>query len=937
MDNIVVTGIACATTVNVSGEPNPCLGSTHIYSIVSPPANHSFSWSLVGGGGTITPAMDNLSASVTWNDAGPRTVRVTAIDNLTNCISEHDYNIVVRSGPTVTAIADFGPFCPGTNFPAISLSTTPLNNSVSFSWTGGASIGIPDGSDNTAPFEIPGFAAQNAGGTALAPSVSVTATDNAFGCTGTAELFAVTVNPAPDLVLNGAPAVCSGSTFDLATLIDTNLPNGEVEDQNSVGSLGFLVYTTQPYILANQLNNLMVSPSASTTYYFVKPTLGGCLDDLAVLLQVQGPVTINSISADEVICAGDDASFTVSASNAGDGTLLYQWEVNDGMGFVDVTNGGIYSGATTATLNITDATIDQNGYQYQVKVSTSACPVQTSSSRTLTVKPRPALQATINGVTVTDNYDGVDDTGSFTVCNSVPNNISINAFTDLNGVMQAGQVKVLQEVMLTNVAAPFCNGCVALLSTFTGAMGTATLVDPSMPGTLVLKFRAFYDDNNSNTLDAGDCAGDWVIYTITVGNIPNVSATTDLPLGGGIYATCSDEDFTITIDGTGNPVGTTYSADWSLSPVSGTPDLMLVSGTGDFANKPTTTSTSFTLTGSFINPAPNVNSIQIDLIITATTPDGCTNTFPMVIYLRPEISVTGITGLPATVCSGEMTPVANVAISLPSGTRSITWAWSGTDITATPATGGPDNSAPFQVGATTLLNNSGDPRTATLTVTPNRTYATPVAQQCPGDEFDITVSVEPGPLVANQSKTICSDEPSGVTLGTSTNLVPVNTYNITSINDGGLTASAGAPATGSGLAANVIADDAWTNTTNANVDVIYTIIPVSAAGCLGPAFTVTLTIRPEPVVPFQSGDMACSDVAIDVKLGNSNPFVSAFNITNIDANGLASSAGNPVTGTGFSDDEIEDDAWTNTTGSPVNVIYTVIPVSLDGCLATSLP
>jgi hypothetical protein len=44
----------------------------------------------------------------------------------------------------------------------------------------------------------------------------------------------------------------------------------------------------------------------------------------------------------------------------------------------------------------------------------------------------------------------------------------------------------------------------------------------------------------------------------------------------------------------------------------------------------------------------------------------------------------------------------------------------------------------------------------------------------------------------------------------------------------GLTPSAGAPAGGTGLAANVIADDAYTNKTSANVNVVYAVIPVSS-------------------------------------------------------------------------------------------------------------
>jgi hypothetical protein len=203
---------------------------------------------------------------------------------------------------------------------------------------------------------------------------------------------------------------------------------------------------------------------------------------------------------------------------------------------------------------------------------------------------------------------------------------------------------------------------------------------------------------------------------------------------------------------------------------------------------------------------------------------------------------------------------------------------------------------------------------------------------CLGNPFSVTVTVNPEPAVSSQLVTVCSDVPTGLTLGSSTNGVPVATYNITLINANGLTASAGSPATGNGLAANVIADDAWTNTTAAAVNVIYTVVPVTAGGCEGDAFTVTVTVNPEPVVDPQTA-IVCSDVPTGVTLGSSTNGVAiaSYNITLINANGLTASAGNPVTGTGFAAGEIADDAWTNNTGAAVNVVYTVVPVTASGC------
>ncbi|CAM3739573.1 GEVED domain-containing protein [Flavobacterium saliperosum] len=88
-------------------------------------------------------------------------------------------------------------------------------------------------------------------------------------------------------------------------------------------------------------------------------------------------VTVNNIPAittnpaNSSITVGSNTSFTVVASNT---PTSYVWEVstNGGGSWSTVTNGGVYSGATTATLTITAAPIGMDGYQYRAR-ATNAC------------------------------------------------------------------------------------------------------------------------------------------------------------------------------------------------------------------------------------------------------------------------------------------------------------------------------------------------------------------------------------------------------------------------------------------------------------------------------------------------------------------------------------------------------------------------------------
>ncbi len=203
---------------------------------------------------------------------------------------------------------------------------------------------------------------------------------------------------------------------------------------------------------------------------------------------------------------------------------------------------------------------------------------------------------------------------------------------------------------------------------------------------------------------------------------------------------------------------------------------------------------------------------------------------------------------------------------------------------------------------------------------------------CTGDEYTVTVTINPEPSLATLDVIRCSDQSLAFNLSVASGSVGALNYNIISINSNGLTASAGSPAAGNGLPSNVISDDAWTNTTGALVNVVYTIVPVSSAGCLGSAKTVTIGVRPEPVLATLDRPK-CSDEALGFNLSVATGSIAAstYNITSISNGGLTYSAGNPVTGTGFAANVISDDAWTNKTTAPVDVTYTVVPVSGNGC------
>lgn len=129
---------------------------------------------------------------------------------------------------------------------------------------------------------------------------------------------------------------------------------------------------------------------------------GACpppLTSNAAVLTVLTAVTITSNPASQTICEGTNTSFTVAASGS---SLTYQWQVSTdgGATFTNLTNGGVYSGATTATLSITGAIPSLNNNRYRCIVSNGSCTPGTSTAATLTVNTFPIITTQPQNTTI---------------------------------------------------------------------------------------------------------------------------------------------------------------------------------------------------------------------------------------------------------------------------------------------------------------------------------------------------------------------------------------------------------------------------------------------------------------------------------------------------------------------------------------------------------
>ncbi|MGB8491735.1 MAG: DUF2341 domain-containing protein, partial [Bacteroidales bacterium] len=118
--------------------------------------------------------------------------------------------------------------------------------------------------------------------------------------------------------------------------------------------------------LVSTANPFSTGQTAAGVYnYTVTQTVNGCESPAAaVALAIYSGVSIISQPQPVSMCPGDIGVFTVSAAGY---NLTYQWQ-EDG---INITDGGIYSGATSSVLTLTSPGLAKNGKQYRCVISSS--------------------------------------------------------------------------------------------------------------------------------------------------------------------------------------------------------------------------------------------------------------------------------------------------------------------------------------------------------------------------------------------------------------------------------------------------------------------------------------------------------------------------------------------------------------------------------------
>ncbi|WP_366183063.1 gliding motility-associated C-terminal domain-containing protein [Flavobacterium ovatum] len=373
-----------------------------------------------GGDGTLTylwdfgagatPATSTASGkspspiTVTYSSAGTKNIslKVTDIDGDSDTKTK---TISVESCCTTPVIANkTATICSGTSF---SVNPTTAGNDIvptgtTYTWS--TPVSSPVGAITGGTFQSTGAVgpiSQTLGNaTNSAATLTYTVTPKSGSCIGSVFTVTVTVNALPAIIAQPtAPtATCSGSGSQTMTVTATGtglsyqwrkggmaLSNGGVISGATTASL------------------TLTNPTASDAGSYDVVVSGTCtpaVTSTAVTVAVNAlPAITAQPTAPTATCSGSGSqTMTVTATGTG---LSYQWR----KGGMALSNGGVISGATTASLTLTDPTASDAG-SYDVIVSGTCTPAVTSTAVTVAVNALPAITAQPTAPTATCSGSG---------------------------------------------------------------------------------------------------------------------------------------------------------------------------------------------------------------------------------------------------------------------------------------------------------------------------------------------------------------------------------------------------------------------------------------------------------------------------------------------------------------------------------------------------
>ena len=902
-----------------------CTGTTTAIALSSIPTGATFSWTVVQTtdvSGASAGTGNTIAQTLTVAGATPSgTATYTITPEINGCFgSPITVVVTVSKVPDVTASPSSQTICSG-NITSIALTGTYAG--TQFAWSA-----VPLGVSGTS----------NGTGTAIAQTLTTstttagTATYNITpylnACPGTPITATVSINPTP--VATATPAsqpFCSTGTTAIA--LTSNVAGTDFAW--TVNQTGVSGATNGSGTNIAQILNI-IGNTPGTAVYTITPTVTatGCSGTPITVTIYINPIpvaTANPVS--QTICSGSTTSIVLSNNVTG---TTYSWTAMQ-TGVSGAAGASGFAGTSISQILNATGTI-QGTVVYTITPIANNCS-GTPRTVTISVNPTPVAIATpasqtfcstgTTAIALTSDVAGTDfawtviQTGVLGATNGSGTNIA--QILNITGNTQGTAVYTITPT----VTATGCSGTPITVTIFINPIPTMTSVNSKT----ICSGSAVNISLTSNVTSA---------YTWIATDNPNTTGESITQQTAGtlndniINTTTSNKTVSYTVTPTSSPegcVGASQAVNVTVRPAptmtnassaticsGGTVNITLTSNiattkTWIATDNPNTTGESTTLqTGSpLINTIIN-NSAVVQTVIYTVTPTStvgiCVGS-PQTVIVTANPAPAMTSPVTATICSGAM-----VSIPLTSNITS-TYSWKAannlntTGESVTNQTSNPLNN--------TITNNTAVVQTVTYTVTP---ISSP--QGCAGTPQTVMVTVNPKPVMTSPvTATICSG--SNVSIALTSNVA--STFTWVATDNVNTTGESTALQTG-GILTNTI-----TNSTATNQTVSYTVTPTSnPVGCIGTAQTVTVTVRPAPIMTSVNNATICNGSTINIPLTSNivatKTWIATDN-TNTTGESITLQTGGPLNNT-----------ITNNSTVNQSVTYIVTPTStVGGCVGSS--
>jgi hypothetical protein len=675
----------------------------------------------------------------------------------------------------------------------------------------------------------------------------------------------VTVSPASNTSYNLTYIVNGCSISESIDITVIQNPNASITYNDTICLGQSTVLVASPIGAAyNWTGNNILTPTnqqqitvnpISTTTYTVTTQIGNCPTSSTTVTLTVNPIPTVTAAPGATICIGQSTTIGTTVSSP-DGT--YAWTPSG-------TNSSL-----TVTPTLSNPTVQQI-FTYSVVYTLNGCPSLPSSS-TVTVNPKPTVS--VNNLVFCSGNNGtieanpnlpggqynwstglsgtIDSLLTVTHVTNPVNEVTLFTYDSwyiLNGcssdtVTSTVTVNPIPTLTSSN-SATICSGetlnipltADAIGSTFnwiaadnTNINGESTIVQSSATINNTLGNLSTSQQNVVYTVTPifGNCPGTPQTVNVVINPNPFVNPINEIICSGGSFDTIPDPN------ALGNVIPSNTLYTWNFT--------NNTSVTGEAANAIASTNI---FGGPLNNALPSNTSVIYSVTPSAGPCIGANFNVNITITATPEISDKSV-----SICSGNSPAITAAANDIMPPTTLYTWTilTDNSNITGQSVQSTPVANLNNQI----LVNTTSSPQTITYTLTPQ-------SGPCPGQPFNLIVTVNPGPSLVDATYEICSGN--GLTnqiLGSPGDIIPNGTeYSWNVAANGSVDGE-----TGNNVPSSTFNTGNLINTTNVDQIVVYSITPIGPSSlqpqCNGAPFQVSIVVNPTPNVENVNLQPICS-------------------------------------------------------------------------------